>query len=190
VISRLAFRHDGQLVAGLFEDAMISMTYARNLVDGFGLNWARCGAPVEGFSHPLWLVVMIGANLLPLGALLALCVLASGPRRHVRSWSRGLAIAALMVGSYQVFRVAYFHEWLPNTYYLKIAGVPFEIRALRGLGVVGDSLRTLTVPLVLAAASLVVARRRPVASSTSRCPSCSLLPRRLLTPSSLGSRDD
>ena len=65
VISRLAFRHQGQLVAGLFEDAMISMTYARNFVDGFGLNWGRYGLPVEGFTHPLWLVVMVGANLVP-----------------------------------------------------------------------------------------------------------------------------
>src|SRR5579863_5902507 len=65
VISRLAFRHEAHLVAGVFEDAMISMTYARNLLDGFGLNWARYGTPVEGFTHPLWLLLMIGANLMP-----------------------------------------------------------------------------------------------------------------------------
>src|SRR5688572_10109684 len=50
----------------LFDDAMISMTYARNLVEGHGLNWARQGEPVEGFTHPLWLVPMVGANLLPI----------------------------------------------------------------------------------------------------------------------------
>src|SRR5262249_54855974 len=51
----------------LFDDAMISMTYARNLVEGHGLNWARQGAPVEGFSHPLWTALMVPVNLLPIG---------------------------------------------------------------------------------------------------------------------------
>ena len=56
----------GRRVFCLFDDAMISMTYARNLVEGFGLNWARRGAPVEGFTHPLWTALMVPVNLLPL----------------------------------------------------------------------------------------------------------------------------
>src|SRR5262245_53911535 len=50
----------------LFDDAMISMVYAKNFVEGFGLNWARFGAPVEGFTHPLWMFAMIPVNALPL----------------------------------------------------------------------------------------------------------------------------
>src|SRR6202043_2982434 len=41
-------------------------TYARNLVEGYGLNWARQGAPIEGFTHPLWTALMVPVNLLPL----------------------------------------------------------------------------------------------------------------------------
>src|SRR5215210_1951697 len=57
---------EGRRFFCLFDDAMISMTYARNLVEGYGLNWAREGEPVEGFTHPLWLLPMIAANALPL----------------------------------------------------------------------------------------------------------------------------
>jgi hypothetical protein len=54
----------------LFDDAMISMTYARNLVEGYGLNWARQGLPVEGFTHPLWTFLMIPVNASGLPLLL------------------------------------------------------------------------------------------------------------------------
>ena len=56
----------GRRVFCLFDDAMISMTYARNLMEGYGLNWARFGAPVEGFTHPLWTALMVPVNLLPM----------------------------------------------------------------------------------------------------------------------------
>ena len=52
-IHRSSFDVEGRHYYCLFDDAMISMTYARNLIDGYGLNWARWGAPVEGFTHPL-----------------------------------------------------------------------------------------------------------------------------------------
>src|SRR5262249_42863157 len=65
-VARTAFVSGGRLYFCLFDDAMISMAYARNLVEGHGLNWARWGEPVEGFTHPLWLGVMILANTVPL----------------------------------------------------------------------------------------------------------------------------
>jgi hypothetical protein len=65
-IYRTSFNLDGQRFFCLFDDAMISMTYARNLVYGHGLNWARWGEPVEGFTHPLWTLLMIPINALPL----------------------------------------------------------------------------------------------------------------------------
>src|SRR5437667_5135679 len=65
-IWRTSFVADGRRVFCLFDDAMISMAYARNLVEGHGLNWARWGAPVEGFTHPLWLALMVPIHWLPL----------------------------------------------------------------------------------------------------------------------------
>ena len=68
-IWRTSFEALGTRTFCLFDDAMISMTYARNFVEGFGLNWARFGSPVEGFTHPLWLAIMVLAHLLPIDRL-------------------------------------------------------------------------------------------------------------------------
>jgi hypothetical protein len=64
-IRRSSFEEGGRRVFCLWDDAMIAMTYARNLCEGKGLNWAREGDPVEGFTSPLWLALMIPVNALP-----------------------------------------------------------------------------------------------------------------------------
>lgn len=243
---RTSFEAAGQRTFCLFDDAMISMTYAENLLAGKGLNWARFGAPVEGFTHPLWLAVMVIAHLLPVGrlqmslvmqavslvlllanvlavrtlslrhfsgtsprrlstwlpaavltatyyplnhwalqgmesalqallvtlavlwsldlaererprrlalllgmvlalayllrmdmALLALAccgfLLRANERLNRRGWRELATPVALAAIGYQIFRWTYFGDWLPNTYYLKLAGYPLEIRILRGL---------------------------------------------------------
>ena len=48
---------DGAQVFTLFDDGMISMRYARMLVEGFGLVW-NPGEYVEGYTNPLWTLVM------------------------------------------------------------------------------------------------------------------------------------
>jgi hypothetical protein len=242
LIYRTSFEVDGKRVFCLFDDAMISMTYARNFVEGHGLNWARQGEPVEGFTHPLWLVPMVATNLLPvelrfrslpmqllslvlllatvlavrrlvlswfstegarhwmpaaamtglcyslaywslfgmetmLQALLAVvavhlaiasvegrrerhlelwlvCAAAyllrmdmlllavavqvwvaarGGLRRGKGRWLAGLGIFLALALGYSLFRWVYFHDLLPNTYYLKLTGVPRLVRLLRGL---------------------------------------------------------
>lgn len=243
LIFRTSFvAEDGRRYFCLFDDAMISMTYARNLVEGYGLNWARQGEPVEGFTHPLWLLPMVAANLLPVDlrfrslpvqllslALLALLVVAvrrlmlswfsgerarhwlpaavmtafcyslaywslmgmetalqallavaavhlafasvegrrerhlelwvvcaaayllrmdmlllvaavqtwvvlgGGLRRNRGRWLAGLGLFLAAVLGYELFRWLYFHDVLPNTYYLKLTGVPLEVRLLRGV---------------------------------------------------------
>jgi hypothetical protein len=244
-IFRTSFVVDGRRVFCLFDDAMISMTYARNLVEGYGLNWARQGAPVEGFTHPLWTALMVPVNLLPIaldrrclvvqlgclavlllhvalvrrlvlrhftlpgarhwapacvltafyyplnfwsligmetglqallttasvllaldithgrrnrhlalllvgavavllrmdmallvvavqGYLLACGELPRGESEERRGWLLGAALLAASVAAYTLFRLAYFHELLPNTYYLKLGGIPLAVRLLRG----------------------------------------------------------
>ena len=61
---------DGATYWFLFDDALISMSYARRLVDGFGLNWAGYGDPVEGFTNPLWVAAMVAIEILPVDRLL------------------------------------------------------------------------------------------------------------------------
>ncbi len=240
------------------DDALISMTYAQNLLDGYGLDWSRRGDPVEGFTHPLWLGLMVLLHLLPLeqyvnpfllqalslalllvnlvlcyrylvrvlgvesrvvqgivlaliatyyplnywslmgmetalqavlvmaallmvhrieegdasqhwvlGGLLGLAYLLRMDllliavvihvffwrtgviERDRRQWLRGLWVLLVVVAAYQVFRVSYFGEWLPNTYYLKLTGVPLTVRLLRGLAAFGRFLSFHVVLIVL-----------------------------------------
>ncbi|MBI1309321.1 MAG: hypothetical protein GC129_05700 [Proteobacteria bacterium] len=50
---------DGRVYFSLFDDGMISMRYARMLVEGHGLVW-NAGEYVEGYTNPLWTMVMAG----------------------------------------------------------------------------------------------------------------------------------
>ena len=56
-IARCGFSLGGRLGFTLFDDAMISMRYARNLAEGHGLVW-NPGERVEGYSNPLWTLWM------------------------------------------------------------------------------------------------------------------------------------
>jgi len=47
-----SFLIDGKTYYVLFDDAMISMRYARNLANGAGLVWNPGGERVQGFSNP------------------------------------------------------------------------------------------------------------------------------------------
>ena len=250
-IYRTSFVVEGKRYFTLFDDSMISMTYARNLVEGHGLNWARWGEPVEGFTHPLWMLLMIPVNALPvaladrsllmqilslltlagtvvavrrlvldhfseanarhwmpaavltafyyplaywtlmgmetglqalltvLAVHLSLSAVHGGRDRHLalwlvctaafllrmdmlllvfavqlylllrgglrpagrRSWLIGLALFCGASVAYSLFRWFYFHDLLPNTYYLKLTGVALTVRLLRGISVFTDFLR-------------------------------------------------
>ena len=49
---------EGKRVFPLFDDAMISMTYARNLASGRGLVWNAGGPRVDGITNILWTLLM------------------------------------------------------------------------------------------------------------------------------------
>ena len=270
-IWQTSFVLDGQRTFLLFDDAMISMAYARNLAEGFGLNWARWGAPVEGFTHPLWTfalvlpqltgldlalrpllvqlasLVILVLNVLavyrlalrhfctsspalallpaiataayyPLNywslvgmesglqslliitgihwaldaasdkdgrvvrlfilaavsillrmdmALFAVAMLAwvfvtTRPGRHRGQWVRGVLLFLLLLGAYQAFRVYYFGDWLPNTYYLKLAGGDTVVRIKRGVLVFMEFLMPIVLTVGAATiGALVTLRERP-----------------------------
>lgn len=48
----------GERVPCVADDALITLAYAKNLDEGLGLDWSRRGDRVEGFTHPLWLVLL------------------------------------------------------------------------------------------------------------------------------------
>ncbi|HEY4573512.1 MAG TPA: hypothetical protein VIJ26_06110 [Thermoanaerobaculia bacterium] len=269
-IHRSSFKVEETHYYCLFDDAMISMTYARNLVEGHGLAWARFGEPVEGFTHPLWMFLMVPVNLLPIAlkdrslpmqllswlalagtiaavrrlmldhfsppgeshwlpaavltafyyplaywslmgmetglqALLAvvavqlalttahadrdrnfalwivcaaafllrmdmlllvgvvqLYVLLHRGFRQIatRSWLAGCAVFFGMTLAYGVFRKLYYHDLLPNTYYLKLYGVPLAVRLLRGSSVLAVFVRDHLWVLLAAGLGTVAFLRR------------------------------
>ncbi|MBT4482572.1 MAG: hypothetical protein HOC71_02720 [Candidatus Latescibacteria bacterium] len=237
-IYKTSFVIDGERYYCLFDDAMISMRYAQNMVDGNGLVM-NPGERVEGYTNPLWVFYMAAAHLLPVsqakisliiqitGALfllvnlvfvrkIALLVSNNSQRVAVASifltafylplinwglqgmevsiqtlimsiavWRTILAIRngkfpldvyfllgintfvridmaipylgiwiflmavmpglrrkhllwggfilALFLGSQTIFRLIYYGDLLPNTYYLKMTGYPILLRITRGL---------------------------------------------------------
>lgn len=111
---------DGQVYYALFDDGMISMRYARMLAAGHGLVW-NAGAYVEGYTNPLWTLVMAGCVVVfgVLKAPLAVqvlgwmtwlaCGLAAAavtevlvaPRMVTRGWKRWAPVlAAVLVWAY------------------------------------------------------------------------------------------
>ena len=262
---------DGATYWFLFDDALISLSYARRLVEGLGLNWARFGEPVEGFTNPLWVAAMVPIQALPIAqtakpllvqllslalllanvvvvrrlmmrhfafgagwwlpatiataayfplnlwammgmesgaqalltslallyacdaiaslrpalwrfaavialalllrmdnALLGAAILPALWRHRLTRENAGLwlgagALAFAPLAAYEAFRLAYFGDFWPNTYYLKMTGLPASIRALRGWLVAVEAFAWtswLWLPVLVAA--LVAARRRPV----------------------------
>lgn len=78
-ILRSLLRVDGVLVATLFDDAMVSMRYARNLVEGHGLVWNPGEVPVEGYTNFLWVLWLGVLHVVGVpDRLVAVAVVASG----------------------------------------------------------------------------------------------------------------
>lgn len=107
-VYRTSFSFEGQRVFCLWDDAMISMHYARNLREGSGLVWMPGEEPVQGISNLGIALVMSAIHFLPLAperislvfqllelALLAGCVaLVFGIARRWRPESPPVAVAA------------------------------------------------------------------------------------------------
>jgi hypothetical protein len=237
-IARTSFTVAGERYFSLFDDAMVSMRYAKNFANGYGLVWNPGGAPVEGYTNSLWVLYMsvihffpvppsktslfvqvsaalfLAANLyytrrvalaisggsrsvawgaivltatyLPLNnwalqgmevsvlvLLMTMCtwlairsldtgtftsalyvllgigtwvrpdiavpylgflsfMLVADPahRRHHTLWGVGVLVFVVVVQS--AFRLGYYGDILPNTYYLKMTGVPLTVRVARG----------------------------------------------------------
>ena len=93
-IYRTSFIVGGHRYFSLFDDAMVSMRYARNLAHGRGLVWNPGGERVEGYTNPLWVVFMAVVHRLPIAASRTSLVV------------QGSAAALLALNLYYVRRIA------------------------------------------------------------------------------------
>jgi hypothetical protein len=146
-ILKTSFILVGERNFALFDDAMISMTYARNLAQGHGLVWYPGAQPLEGFTNLLWVLVMAGVHLLPIPEaklslamqlLGLLCLLANLTlvRRLALRFSGGSSIAAIS----SVFLTAFYYPM--NSWALQ--GMEVGAFALLLTGAVALSVRGLT----------------------------------------------
>ena len=110
IVIRGAVTIDGRIYFTLFDDAMISMRYAKTLAAGGGLAWNPSDTPVEGVTNLLWTLWMAVLHLAPVpegwvpflvGLSSAACLLATGlgAQRLARSLgaSQGVACVVLAV---------------------------------------------------------------------------------------------
>jgi len=264
-IFRTSFVVDGVRHYCLFDDAMISMRYARNLADGYGPVWNASGNRVEGYTNQLWTGYMALLHLLPIHAskisllvqisgaicllgnlvfvrkiaqrlagrsnwvwlaavvltafylplnnwalqgmevgaatllvsaavwmamtclardrfspllylLLALGVLVrmdllipgaiicgvlalAHKRYRHRHWLAGLTALGMALAIQTAFRLAYYGDLLPNTYYLKMTGYPALLRICRGVLVLADFIWNMNWMLFLLPLVLLALRR-------------------------------
>jgi hypothetical protein len=99
--------------------------------------------------------------LLLVAAVQAYVLLRRGFRQMgTRSWLAGFAVFCGMTLAYGLFRWFYYHDLLPNTYYLKLQGVPLAVRLLRGLTVLMQLVRGHLAILLVAGFGTVAFLRR------------------------------
>jgi len=131
------------------------------------LRYARDHRPVQG----VLLCVSLGLAFLtrPDAVVFAVPVFAYAflAERKSQSSARNLSFFLAMVGLYtlfivgqELFRWGYYGEWLPNTYTLKVSGIPLLSRIQNGLIYVGHFLREVYVLLLVVGAGIVFAFRR------------------------------
>ena len=100
-IFRTSFIAGGERYFVLFDDAMISMRYARNLAEGYGLVWNPGGERVEGYTNPLWVVFMAVFHLFPIPASkMSLFIQASGAAFLIANLVFVKRIARFLTGSW------------------------------------------------------------------------------------------
>ena len=148
---------DGIRYFWLDDDQMISMRYARNLADGHGLVW-NPGERVEGYSNPLWTLLMALVHWLPLPAnLIALPVkflawlagcglLLAAEQLLRRFWPQpGLALPALLLALAAHVDLVY---WAANGFETTLLALLFVVVLVRLLDEAGHSPRPFTYTLL------------------------------------------
>lgn len=112
-----------------------------------------------------WLYVLLGVGTLVrmdmvvsfLAITIFLVAVDSQHRGRHLLWGGLVLLASL--GGQTAFRLWYYHDVLPNTYYLKLTGYPLLLRLTRGLAVTWDFVARMSVPLFLLPFALLFFKR-------------------------------
>lgn len=108
-IYKTSFVIEGERYFSLFDDAMISMRYAKNFAEGHGLVMNH-DERIEGYTNPLWVLYMVGIHLLPVSMpKISLLIQITGAILLIANLYVVMKVARLVSGnSYQVSSGAMF----------------------------------------------------------------------------------
>jgi hypothetical protein len=121
-------------------------------------------------SAPYWILgaamlVRFDVAAVYVGLLAAMTI--ADPENRARHLKYGIGVLALFAGAQTVFRLSYYGEWLPNTYYLKMTGYPILWRVAWGVrGLAGFVWHHLLLVLTLAAIGTYQTRSRGMIVAT------------------------
>jgi hypothetical protein len=162
---RTAVTYAGVTYFTLFDDAMISMRYGRNLAGGHGLVWNAGGPRVEGYTNFLWTLWMAVLHLVGASAAVTpLLVVASGLLLLVANLFLVRAVAARLAPDRPT--VAVIAGWLTATSYpliywslrgMEVSLIAATTTALTALGVMAVLTRTDAAILAAVAIGFAVA---------------------------------
>jgi hypothetical protein len=134
-----------------FETTLLTVLFLWAL--GRVLDDAALGAPRALTLLPLGLLPLVRSDALQVWA--AVAVVALGLGRWRRRTLLLLGLSLLPFAAHLLWRHAYYGEWLPNTYYLKLAGQPGRLEL--GVRYLLRFASHYGVPLVLAGLGMVAA---------------------------------
>jgi arabinofuranosyltransferase len=80
-------------------------------------------------------------------------------RNRKKNLATALSVFAFIAASETLFRVYYYGEFLPNTYYLKVSGVPFFFRFKRGLWMAFEFIKNMS-PILFTLPFIYVAHKK------------------------------
>jgi arabinofuranosyltransferase len=128
---------------------------------------ARSGQANRSWQHVAFLSLL---GIIPLvrddglisAGLIGLFAMAAAFKQRAWPWLAAIALAvALPKAAHFLFRLQYYGDLLPNTYYLKMTGAPVMERLRLGIAVATEvALRTLVIPLGLVATAAITTRWR------------------------------
>ena len=124
------------------------------LLVSLGVLWTLDSWESEATPWRLWVLLgattLIRPDMVVFAGVIALAV-AIGHRRRVAMLSTSAVLVGALVAGETAFRLWYFGDPLPNTYYLKVTGIPALMKTSRGLFVAVLFLSQLS-PLIAAMA--------------------------------------
>jgi hypothetical protein len=143
-----------------FEVGLIAFLMSASLLLALRLRGRPTGRDQALLAAALAAGVLTRDDFAVFAAIVAVAVIAWAP-----AGTRGRAAAAVIggplaaVAGHELFRLAYYGELLPNTYYLKLRGVGLGARLERGVASLASAgLTQLYAPAALAAVALASAR--------------------------------